>query len=95
MPATMDSRERTIRGLQASCLSLLPGLGHLYIGERKGLKVLPGSLLLLAVARYWWAPMLLIYLGLAVWTACDAFRIVKRGRGGQPLLTPSAPPTKS
>ena len=91
----MDSRERTIRGLQASCLSLLPGLGHLYIGERKGLKVLPGSLLLLAVARYWWAPALLLYLGLAVWAARDTYRIVKRGRGGGAPINPAPPLAKS
>lgn len=95
MPATMDSRERTIRGLQASCLSLLPGLGHLYIGERKGVRVLPGSLLLLVVARYWWAPALLPYVGLAIWAAGDTFRIVKRGRGARPLNNPAPPLAKS
>ncbi len=91
----MDSRERTMRGLQASGLSLLPGLGHLYIGERTGFKVLPGSLLLLVVARYWWAPALLVYSGLAAWAVSDVLRIIKRGRGGPPLINPATPSAKS
>jgi hypothetical protein len=80
MPATMDSRERTVRGLHAACLSLLAGLGHLYIGERKGFKILPAGFFLLAVARYWWSPAAVAYLALVIWSAGDVFLTVRRGR---------------
>ena len=88
MPATMDSRERTVRGLQAAGLSLLPGLGHLYIGERKGFRILAASLLVMVGARYWWSSLLIAYAGLAAWSAADAFLIVKRGH---PMANPAPP----
>lgn len=95
MPATMDSRERTVRGLQAAGLSLLPGLGHLYIGERKGFRILAASLLVMVGARYWWSPALIAYAGLAAWSAADAFLIVKRGRGATPPSDTASLPAKS
>lgn len=95
MPATMDSHERTVRGLQAACLSLLPGLGHLYIGERKAYKVLAASLVAAIVACSWWLPAGVAYAGLIVWSAMDAYRIVKRGRGAMHTQLPVSTPSHS
>jgi hypothetical protein len=91
----MDSHERTVRGLQGACLSLFPGLGHLYIGERKGFKILGVSLLLMVVTRSWWGPALIVYAGLVVWSAADTFLIVKRGRTATKASTTISTPANS
>ncbi len=77
----MDVREKTWHGLRAAGVSLLPGLGHLYIGEKRGFGLLAVGLTLFAVSRFFWQPALWFYLGLAVVSACDAYLIVTRDRG--------------
>lgn len=77
----MDVREKTWHGLRAAGLSLLPGLGHLYVGEKRGFGLIALGFALFVVSRFLWQPALWLYLGLAVVSACDAYVIVKRDRG--------------
>lgn len=77
----MDVREKTWHGLRAAGLSIIPGLGHLYIGEKRGFGLLAVGLTLFVASRFLWQAALWIYLGLAVVSACDAYLIVKRDRG--------------
>jgi len=79
MPATMDATERFRHGLRAAGLSGLAGLGHLYIGEKKGLRFLAGGLGLLVCSRYLWSPAILLYMVLVAYCAHDAFTIVRDG----------------
>lgn len=77
----MDVREKTWHGLRAAGLSLLPGLGHLYIGAKRGFWLLAVGFTLFVISRFLWPPALWLYLGLAIVSACDAYVIVKRDRG--------------
>lgn len=77
----MDNREKTWHGLRAAGLSIVPGLGHLYIGEKRGYAILAIGLTLLLISRLVWQPADLFYLSIAIFSAFDAFAIVKRGRG--------------
>ena len=77
----MDNREKTWHGLRAAGLSIVPGLGHLYIGEKRGYAILAIGLTLLLISRLVWQPADLFYLSIAIFSAFDAFAIVKQGRG--------------
>lgn len=77
----MDVREQTWHGLRAASLSIVPGAGHLYIGEKRGYVLLVCALILLLVSRLIWPPAELLYLTLAIFSAFDAYAIVKRGSG--------------
>ena len=77
----MNDREKTWHGLRAAVLSILPGTGHLYLGEKKGYGILIFSVSLLLVARWLWEPAELLYLSFAIFAAFDAFSIAKRGHG--------------
>jgi len=43
----MDPLEKPSHALRAAALSLMPGLGHLYIGEKRGGPLLAAGLLLI------------------------------------------------
>ncbi|MBM4122090.1 MAG: hypothetical protein FJ249_05820 [Nitrospira sp.] len=77
----MDNREKTWHGLRAASLSLVAGMGHLYLGEKRGYAVLAFGLALLIIARSIWPPAELLYLSLAIVSAFDAYSIAKRGHG--------------
>jgi hypothetical protein len=77
----MDGREKTWHGIRAASLSVLAGLGHLYLGEKSGYKFLAFGLGLLAISRILWPPAELLYLSFAIFSAFDAFSIAKRGHG--------------
>jgi hypothetical protein len=77
----MDGREKTWHGLRAASLSIIAGLGHLYLGEKIGYTFLAFGLTLLVVSRLIWPPAELLYLSFAIFSAMDAFSIAKRGHG--------------
>lgn len=77
----MDGREKTWHGVRAVSLSIIAGLGHLYLGEKSGYAFLAFGLALLLVSRILWPPAELLYLSFAIFSAMDAFSIAKRGHG--------------
>ena len=77
----MDNREKIWHGLRAASLSVISGLGHLYLGEKSGYTFLAFGLALVVVSRTIWPPAELLYLSFAIFTAVDAFSIAKRGHG--------------
>jgi hypothetical protein len=77
----MDNREKTWHGLRAASLSVLPGLGHLYLGEKQGYYIVAFSFILLLISWFVWQPAELLYLSVAIFSAFDAYSIAKRGHG--------------
>lgn len=77
----MDSRGKTWHGVRAASLSVIAGLGHLYLGEKSGYTFLAFGLILLTLARTIWPPAELLYLSFAIFSAVDAFSIARRGHG--------------
>jgi hypothetical protein len=77
----MDAREKTWHGIRAASLSIIPGLGHLYLGEKRGYGLLAASVTLILISRLWWPPAEVFYLILMIVSAGDAYGIVKRGHG--------------
>ncbi|TAJ29671.1 MAG: hypothetical protein EPO64_03600 [Nitrospirae bacterium] len=77
----MDNREKTWHGLRAASLSIIAGLGHLYLGEKRGYALIVFGLALVVVSRVVWGPAELLYLSLAIFSAVDAYSIAKRGHG--------------
>ncbi|MEW6544429.1 MAG: hypothetical protein AB1411_12580 [Nitrospirota bacterium] len=77
----MDNREKTWHGLRAATLSIVPGAGHLYLGEKQGYAILAFAAGLLVVSRLLWRPAELLYLSLVIFSAFDAYSIAKRGHG--------------
>jgi hypothetical protein len=77
----MDGREKTWHGLRAASLSVIAGLGHLYLGEKIGYTFLAFGLTLFIISRTIWPPAELLYLSFAIFSAVDAFSIAKRGHG--------------
>jgi hypothetical protein len=77
----MDSRGKTWHGVRAASLSVIAGLGHLYLGEKSGYTFLAFGLALVVVSRTIWPPAELLYLSFAIFSAVDAFSIARRGHG--------------
>lgn len=77
----MDNREKTWHGVRAASLSVLAGLGHLYLGEKRGYLVLAFGIVLIVIARTMWPPAELLYVSFAIFSAADAYSIAKRGHG--------------
>lgn len=77
----MDEREKTWHGLRAASLSVVAGLGHLYLGEKSGYTFLAFGLILLLISRTIWPPAELLYVSFAIFAAFDAYSIAKRGHG--------------
>lgn len=77
----MDTREKTWHGLRAASLSILAGMGHLYLGEKRGYGILAFGLAALLISRVFWRPAELLYLSLAIFSGVDAYSIAKRGHG--------------
>ena len=77
----MDNQEKTRHGLLAASLSLLPGVGHLYLGEKRGYAVVAFAVTLFLVSRFLWPPADLLYLSLVIFSGVDAYSIAKRGHG--------------
>lgn len=77
----MDSREKTWHGLRAASLSIVAGVGHLYLGEKSGYAILLFGAVLILLSRTFWPPAELLYVSLAIFSAVDAYSIAKRGHG--------------
>lgn len=77
----MENREKTWHGLRAASLSIVSGLGHLYVGEKSGYAFLAFGLALFVISRTIWPPAELLYLSFAIFSAVDAFSIATRGHG--------------
>jgi hypothetical protein len=77
----MDNREKTWHGARAASLSILAGVGHLYLGEKRGYVIIAFGAILFLTSRLFWQPAELLYLSLAIFSAVDAFAIAKRGYG--------------
>ena len=77
----MDDREKHWHGLRAASLSIVAGVGHLYIGEKRGYVLLAIGAILFAVSRVLWPPAELFYVILVIVCAFDAYSFVKRGYG--------------
>jgi len=77
----MDNREKAWHGLRAASLSVVAGLGHLYLGEKTGYGFLAFGLSLLVISRTVWRPAELLYVSFAIFSAFDAFSIARRGHG--------------
>lgn len=77
----MNEREKTLEGVLAASLSIVAGVGHLYLGQRRGYYILAVAVALILTWKLFWPPAQLLYISLAIFTAVDAFAIAKRGRG--------------
>ena len=77
----MDEREKLLNGIGAAFLSVLPGMGHLYLGVKRAQVFLACGLALLVVAKFFWPMGWLFYIQLAIFSGVDAFSFGKRGRG--------------
>lgn len=77
----MEEREKTLNAIGAAFLSILPGMGHLYLGANRSPVFLACGLALLIVAKFFWPMGWLFYIQLAIFSGVDAFSFAKRGRG--------------
>ncbi len=77
----MDPLEKPSHALRAAALSLVPGLGHLYIGEKRGGPLLAAGLLLITLWMNWFSFALVPLLGLVLFCMGDTYLIVSRDRG--------------
>ena len=77
-----NDREKTKQAIAAASLSILGGMGHLYLGvEKRGYFLLVCSLVLIIVSKFFWPRGWMIYLQWVILTSFDAFAFGKRGRG--------------
>ncbi|RMH37613.1 MAG: hypothetical protein D6690_02225 [Nitrospirae bacterium] len=74
-------RERTWYAIGAATLSIVPGVGHLYVGVKRGYVFLACGLALIVVSQFFWPPGWLFYVQFAIFAAFDAFAFAKRGFG--------------
>lgn len=77
----MDPLEKPSHALRAAALSLLPGLGHLYIGEKRGGPLLAAGVVLIIMWMNWFSFALVPLLGLVFFCMGDTYLIVSRDRG--------------
>lgn len=77
----MDPLEKTSHACRAAALSLVPGLGHLYIGEKRGGPLLIAGLVLIALWMGLFSFALVPLLGLIVFCMGDTYLTVCRDRG--------------
>ena len=77
----MDPLEKTSHACRAAALSLVPGLGHLYIGEKRGgpLFLAGGLLIVLWMAVF--SFVLVPLIGLVLFCMGDTYLTVTRDRG--------------
>ncbi len=77
----MDPLEKTSHAYRAAALSLLPGLGHLYIGEKRGGPLLLAGILLIFLWAYLLPLALVPLIGLILFCMGDTYLTVSRDRG--------------
>lgn len=77
----MDPLEKTSHACRAAALSLVPGLGHLYIGEKRGLPLLVAGLVLIALWMGLVSSAVVPLVGLILFCMGDTYLTVSRDRG--------------
>lgn len=77
----MDPLEKTSHAYRAAALSILPGLGHLYIGEKRGGPLLLAGILLIFLWAYVLPLALVPLIGLILFCMGDTYLTVSRDRG--------------
>jgi hypothetical protein len=77
----MDAGEKSRHAARAAVLCLVPGLGHLYIGEKRGFVTIVISAIVMLCAWLVWRPAVWLYLGLVILSIWDTYLTVKRDRG--------------
>ncbi|HET6674473.1 MAG TPA: hypothetical protein VFG71_03995 [Nitrospiraceae bacterium] len=77
----MDAGEKSRHAARAASLCLLPGLGHLYIGEKRGYWLMIISIGVGSSAWLLWWPVVWLYLGLVAVSMWDTYLVVTRDRG--------------
>jgi len=76
-----EEREKTLNAVSAATLSILAGVGHLYLGVRRGYVFLACGLALIIISKFFWPVGWLFYFSFAIFSAFDAFSFAKRGYG--------------
>ena len=77
----MDPLEKTSHAYCAAALSLLPGMGHLYIGEKRGGLLLLAGIALVLIWRFLFSMASVPLGGLIVYCMVDTYLTVSRDRG--------------
>ena len=77
----MDPLEKTSHACRAAALSILPGMGHLYIGEKRGGPLLLAGIVLIALWLFVFSVASLPLVGLVVFCMVDTYLTVSRDRG--------------
>lgn len=80
----MDPLEKTSHACRAAALSVVPGLGHLYIGEKRGGPLLLAGIFLLGFGVFLFPAALVPLVGLILFCMIDTYLTVSRDHG---LLT--------
>ena len=80
----MDPLEKTSHAYRAAALSIVPGFGHLYIGEKRGGPLLIAGILLMVLWIFVLSVALVPLIGLILFCMVDTYLTVSRDRG---LLT--------
>ncbi len=77
----MDPLEKTSHACRAAALSLVPGLGHLYIGEKRGGPLLIAGVVLIILWMGLFSFALVPLIGLVLFCMTDTYLTVSRDRG--------------
>ena len=77
----MDPLEKTSHACRAAALSLVPGLGHLYIGEKRGGPLLLAGVLLIVLWMGLFSFALVPLIGLVLFCVGETYLTVSRDRG--------------
>ncbi|MCC2642134.1 MAG: hypothetical protein K0S45_2547 [Nitrospira sp.] len=77
----MDPLEKTSHAYRAAALSVLPGLGHLYIGEKRGGPLLLAGTLLVVLGVSGLSLAFVPLIGLVIFCMGDTYLTVSRDRG--------------
>lgn len=77
----MDNSQKTWHGVRAASLSVVAGVGHLYLGETRGYWIVAVTVTLIILWKFMWPPASILYLSWAIFSAVDAYGIAKRGQG--------------
>lgn len=77
----MDPLEKTSHACRAAALSLVPGLGHLYIGEKRGGPLFIAGVVLMVLWMGLFSFILMPLVGLILFCMGDTYLTVSRDRG--------------
>ncbi len=77
----MNPTEKIWHGVRAASLSLVPGVGHLYLGEKRGYWIIAITTAVIIYWKFFWPPTFILYMSWVIFAAVDAYGIARRGRG--------------